>query len=234
MEQYIKLNTQTVGKDKIARLLQYMCRLMWYQIQKRKFNPYTVDKLKSLEYTLSTFRKLLRLGKSVEVLHSALKSIHYEDVAVKLTSTMSKISTAIFLLTDNILWIGRSGLATVDTSKWSQISNKYWLYSILLNLCRDFYEITKLMDEKNIRIRLHGGIDLNIMYKHFMSLGENLITEHKDVFWDTVKNACDVWIPLNALGYTKLTPGFIGMMGTISSIAGLISLINPKARLTPS
>lgn len=168
------------------------------------------------------------------MLHSALKSIHYDDLAVKLTSTMSKISSAIFLLTDNILWVGRSGLATVDTTKWSEISNKYWLYSVLLNLCRDFYEITRLMDEKNIRIRLHRGIDVNIMYKHCLSLGENLFVEHKDVFWDTVKNICDVWIPLNALGYTKLTPGFIGFLGTVSSIAGLISVINPKAKLTPS
>ena len=38
-------------------------------------------------------------------------------------------------------------------------------------------------------------------------------------------------IPLTALGYTRLSPGAIGFLGMISSLAGLLTLIDPHAQL---
>lgn len=176
----------------------------------------------------------MRLGKSAEVLYAAFKSIHYEDATVKLTSTLSKISSALFLLTDHILWIGRSGLATVNTTKWSEISNKYWLYSVIMNLIRDFYEIMRIVDQENIRLRINSRSSQNEISRQVVKAASIFVNDHKSVFWDTVKNTCDVWIPLTALGYTKFKPGTIGFLGTISSIAGIISLIDPHAKLLPS
>lgn len=176
---------------------------------------------------------MLRLGKSLEVLYAAFKTIHYEDLLIKVTSTLSKLSTALFLLTDHLLWIGRSGVATVNTSKWSEISNRYWLYSVLMNLIRDVYEIIRVVDEENIRARISSKSIQNNVKKQLLLIASIFVNNHKDVFWDVVKNGCDVWIPMTALGYTAFKPGTIGLLGTISSIAGLISIINPRAKLVP-
>ncbi|KAK6642775.1 hypothetical protein RUM43_004277 [Polyplax serrata] len=234
MDTFIKLNSQTAGKDKLARLAQYLCRAMWHNIQKRQSNPYAVDKLKSLEYTLSTFRKLLRLGKSLEVLYTTLKTIHYEDFMVKITCTLSKLSNAMFLLTDHLLWLGRSGLANVNMNKWSEISNRYWLYSIIMNLVRDVYEILRVLNEENVMVRLGTRKMQCDIKKQILFIASIFINNHKDILWDFIKNTCDVWIPMTALGYTKFKPGTIGFLGTISSIAGLISIVNPRAKLLPS
>jgi peroxin-11B len=51
---------------------------------------------------------------------------------------------------------------------------------------------------------------------------------------DTVKNGCDVMIPLTALGYMRLSPGTVGLLGVVSSVAAIISLVDPLARLTPA
>lgn len=100
-----------------------------------------------------------------------------------------------------------------------------------MNLVRDFYEIKRIMDQHNFCLRPTAAKALG---EQVSSVACVFLNEHKDVLWDTVKNGCDVWIPLTALGYTKLQPGTIGMLGTISSIAGIISLISPYAKLLPA
>lgn len=65
----------------------------------------------------------------------------------------------------------------------------------------------------------------------------NLLTlfqYNKGVVIDTVKNVCDFFIPFTALGYVKLTPGTVGWLGTVSSLMGLIVLVEPLAKLSPS
>ena len=58
--------------------------------------------------------------------------------------------------------------------------------------------------------------------------------EHRDVFWDSVKNLCDIWIPLTYLGHTKLSHGTVGFLGSVSSFAGLVAVLDPLAKLVPA
>ncbi|KAG5888808.1 hypothetical protein JTB14_032721 [Gonioctena quinquepunctata] len=190
MDQLIKLNNQTAGRDKIARLLQYLSRFLWHRIQQT--NKDGVAGLKNLEFQLSTFRKLLRFGRFAESLYAALPLFQQEELPIRYTVIFSKIANSLFLLADHFLWLGRADICTVDTEKWSRISNKYWLYSITMNLV------------------------------------------NQSVVIDTIKNGCDFFIPLTALGHVKLSPGTVGVLGTISSIAGLLVLLEPSRKLIPS
>ncbi|KAL1110451.1 hypothetical protein AAG570_007982 [Ranatra chinensis] len=185
----------------------------------------SIDKLKSLEYTFSTFRKLLRLGRFVDTMYGALKTIDYPDYVVSITCTMSKIAYAMFLLCDHILWIGRVGVMDVNIEKWSVTANKYWLYTVIINLVRDYYELNKLMS----MCRADGTPLLTSVKKTIRLLGQN-----RDVLVDTIKNLCDVFIPLASLSYVKVSPGTVGLLGIISSVAGIVSLMDPLARLSPS
>ncbi|XP_034170819.1 peroxisomal biogenesis factor 11ab isoform X2 [Osmia lignaria lignaria] len=73
MDIVLKLNEQTVGRDKIIRLLQYGSRAYWYYAQNTRSTQHSAEVLRSLEYTFSSFRKLLRLGRCLDSLYSALK-----------------------------------------------------------------------------------------------------------------------------------------------------------------
>lgn len=103
-----------------------------------------------------------------------------------------------------------------------------------MNLVRDIYEIMRIIDQGGIKSRISSRCNQNEISKQVVKAAQIFINDHKDVFWDTVKNSCDVWIPLTALGYINFKPGTIGLLGTISSVAGIISLIDPQARLLPS
>lgn len=192
--------------------------------------------------------KVLRFGKCVDLMYAAQRTIHHSNVTLRLTLTLSKIASALFLYADHILWLSRSGLIkSIDAKKWNDTANKYWFVSIVMNLCRDFYELSRLIDRT-----LNSGRTKQTLSRWLFDTNANISTvskqdlskaslqaysyvyENRAIFIDTMKNMCDVFIPLTALGYTKLKPRTVGLLGVISSIAAIIVLIQPAAKLQPS
>ena len=230
MDTILKINEQTAGRDRIVRLMQYGSRAYWYYAQNVRTTQHSAEILRSLEYTFSSFRKLLRLGRCLDSLYSALKIMKYPDVTVRVTLSISKIANALYLLADHIIWIGRVGLFRVDIEKWSKVANKYWLMTIIMNLTRDMYEIIKILDNAGKGVLATPNLStIGTQYEMLYHL-----RNHKDVVMDAIKNGCDLFIPLTALGFTKFTPGTIGIFGVISSIVGLYTIIHPLYKLTPA
>ena len=230
MDTILKLNEQTAGRDRIVRLMQYGSRAYWYYAQNVRTTQHSAEILRSLEYTFSSFRKLLRLGRCMDSLYSALKIMKYPDVTVRVTLSLSKIANALYLLADHIIWIGRVGLFRVDIEKWSKVANKYWLMTIIMNLTRDIYEIIKILDSAGKGVL--AAPNLSAIGRQYELLYH--LRNHKDVVMDAIKNGCDLFIPLTALGFTKFTPGTIGIFGVISSVVGLYTIVHPLYKLTPA
>lgn len=133
---------------------------------------------------------------------------------------------------DHIIWIGRVGLFKVNIERWSKVANKYWLMTIIMNLTRDVYEISKILErEGRDMLKKTPSLSSNIC-KQYVMLSH--LRNHKEIVMDTVKNGCDLFIPLTALGFTKFSPGTIGLFGVISSVVGLYTLIYPFYKLTPA
>lgn len=182
---------------------------------------------------------MLRLGKCVDVFYGALSSVHNPDVTLRLTLTLSKISSALFLFADHILWFARTGLfKRINVKKWTDLASKYWFLSIVMNLVRDLYEISRIINSDYDRIKSAGsavcGIRSLTDLSHASLKTYACLITHKAVVLDTVKNTCDFFIPLTALGHTKLTPRTIGILGVISTIAGAIAVAQPSAKLIPA
>ena len=54
----------------------------------------------------------------------------------------------------------------------------------------------------------------------------------QDLVFDTLKNACDLSLPLKALGYLpNANPALIAFLGTMSSIFGIFPLVNPEYKM---
>lgn len=182
----------------------------------------------------------MRFGRSFDTFYGSLSSIHYPDLTIRLTLTISKITSALYLFADHIIWLSRTGLTrNVNIKKWNDLSNKYWLVSIIMNLVRDIYEIVRLFDS-NKRFKTSRSRPASIqVFTSFRSMlyltlcSYASIIQHKDVAIDTVKNICDLFIPLNSLGYTKFSARTIGVLGAISSVAAIITLIEPSTKLVP-
>jgi len=145
--------------------------------------------------------------------------IKYPDPIMRMTLIIAKIANALYLLADHFIWVGRVGILRVNLEKWNKVANKYWLLTIVMSLIKDIYEIVKILQHEK-----------NAFKHHILSYLKN----HKEITMDIVKNGCDLFIPLTALGITKFTPGTLGLLGITSSLIGLYMIIDPLYKLSPS
>ncbi|CAH0713214.1 unnamed protein product, partial [Brenthis ino] len=238
MDIVIKVNNQSNGRDKLARLFQYTSRLLWHQLESRNANKYSIDRIKSLENTLSSFRKVLRLGRCIDICYLALNTMNIEDTFLRLSLTVSKIAHALYLYADHIVWLTKSGFLKTDSDNWNRTANKFWLLSIIANLARDLYEILHILElNRNMFLQPSGLLNNSIKQFNLQTSMKHCYTImncHKDIFIDTLKNSCDLFIPLTALGFTRLSPSAIGALGAVSSVAALVTMVQPITKLVPA
>ena len=187
------------------------------------------SKWRALEESVSTARKALQLLRFVDLMYSARKTITLDDQTHRFTITMSRIATSLYYLTDNIVYLARIGVIDVDRNKWFKNSYRFWLYALIMNLLRDVYEMQVMLKKINKR-------RLNLYHEDLLSDLLQVFREKPAIAVDTIKNSCDVMIPLSSLNHLprQLSPRVIGILGAISSICSLLQLTQPDLRMTPS
>uniref|UniRef100_A0A182J4C9 Uncharacterized protein n=1 Tax=Anopheles atroparvus TaxID=41427 RepID=A0A182J4C9_ANOAO len=156
---------------------------------------------------------LLRFGKGFEVLYGAVASIELKHISQQLFIVLGKLSSGLFLLADHVVWLSRSGVSkNVNTTKWLNRSNRFWLISILMNLCRDLQELYRLFvyySRSNIRNLQQA---LSVIYQ-----------ENKPLLVDTVKNDWDNIA--NALTKDELPEGEDEDMDTVEALEEKMSKV---------
>ncbi|XP_075464003.1 peroxisomal membrane protein 11B [Ascaphus truei] len=147
---------------------------------------------------------------------------------------------------DNILWLGKCGLSRkMDQEKWSQRSFRYYLFSLIMNLSRDIYELKLLMETEAgnkrpaSKVRIENGIVYGGSTSRHELLGIQLrllldvLKSNPPLLLDVLKNTCDLFIPLDKLGLCKTNPGFVGLCGLTSSVLSILSIVHPWLKLKP-
>ncbi|KAM4690783.1 peroxisomal membrane protein 11B [Rhinophrynus dorsalis] len=247
MDSWVRFSGQSQAKERVIRAAQYACTLIGYTLQKKGASTELVASLKQLESHLSLSRKLFRLGNSVDALESAKRAIHLSDVVLRFCITVSHLNRAMYFACDNILWLGKTGLSReMDQEKWSQRSFRYYLFSLIMNLSRDLYEIKLLMEvetsdkRSGSKLSTENGV-IPLQEKcpphHRLALQIRLLAHifrsNPPLLLDVVKNACDLFIPLDKLGLYKTNPGFVGLCGLTSSILSILTIVHPWLKLKP-
>ncbi|XP_015917525.2 peroxisomal membrane protein 11B [Parasteatoda tepidariorum] len=237
MDSVIKFNNKSGARDKLFRLAQYSCKLIWSTLENKKLNKELIKKLKDLETVLSTGRKLYRFGRGFETLYSCLGCMHLDDPVLHFTITFSKINTAMYLFVDHFIWLNRVGLINIDKDKWSKLYYKFWLNFVVMNLARDIYEIKKILERQSFSKLSHEFQGNRIQKGNTVSSSLQVLFSflelHKDVIVDTVKNGCDLFLPLAQMGHVSISSRTMGILGMISSVAGMLPLIDSTYKLSP-
>lgn len=167
---------------------------------------------------------MLRLGRFLDSLYSALETIRHPDLVIRVSITLARIADGLYLLADHVIWLSRAGIFRVNLDKWNNTANKYWLMTLTMNLTRDMYEIARILERKRFSWdKTSDNWSRNVA----------LLRHRQDVVLDTIKNLCDIFIPLSALGHTDLSPGVVGLLGVISSALAMYTLLKPQHKLLP-
>lgn len=177
------------------------------------------------------FFAVLRFGRFIDSLHTALRTINHSDKTVRFCVTFSKIAHSLYLLCDHFIWLSKRNFIQINTTKWSQVGNKYWLLSIVLNLARDAIELNNLF-KAMLKKKILNTLNRKVSPKDvFTSEVVQFVRSNKDLLVDTVKNSCDLILPLTNLGIIRLSPGTIGVVGMISSMLSLYTLMDQRVKL---
>lgn len=225
----VKYNQQTLGRDKLCRIIQYASRLSSYLLQQGGASVDWVNRAKTLDKQTSTSRKLFRLGKSLDMVIGAIraKDIHHDNI-LKVLIICRRATLALYYIIDHVTWAVRLGLYKATPKEWSKFQAKFWAIALVFGLLRNLYEILTLIF---VPAKKHDGGEES--YSQGSSVTSRLMTRPQ-LLLDTVKNSADFLLPFNVMGVIELNVGLAGLLGLISSIAGAIPVWNPNMKLKPS
>ncbi|KAK7898269.1 hypothetical protein WMY93_019122 [Mugilogobius chulae] len=239
MDSWVRFNTQSQAKERVFRAAQYACTLLGYTALKAGSRDQLRLTISQLEGHMSLTRKLLRLGNSAEALEAAKRSIHLKDSVLRLCLTLSHLNRAMYFACDNLLWASKTGLLpSLDQHKWSQRSFRYYLFALILNLVRDLYELRLLMEtEARCRATKAGASDQELQSNpglpSQLQVMLGVLHHNPPLLLDLVKNCCDVFIPLDRLGFYSTGPGVVGACGLTSSVLSILTIVHPWLKLKP-
>ncbi|CAL8355772.1 unnamed protein product [Lota lota] len=242
MDTFVKISNQSQGRDRVFRATQYGCALLRYLLRNNSQKKKLLAKLQSLESSMS----VLRLGNAVSAIETAKRTIHLADPVLNLCLTIANINRALYFLCDNVLWARSLGLVRdVDAERWSRNASRFYFVTLVLNLTRDAYEIAQLMSQRardkhmQDRMRQHLNESPQVaevlvpQLDAFLFLLQESFRANPAVALDTLKNVCDLFIPMNHLGIYKTNGGVVGFCGLVSSLLGIATLLQPSLKIKP-
>ena len=189
---------------------------------------------------------VLRLGNTVSAIETAKRTVHLADPVLNLCLTIANINRAFYFLCDNVLWARSLGLLRgIDAERWSRNASRFYFVTLVLNLTRDVYETSQLMAQrardKHMQERMRQHLNQSPQVAEvlvpqldaFLFLLQESFRDNPAVALDTLKNICDLFIPMNHLGIYKTNGGVVGFCGLVSSLLGLVTLLKPSLKIKP-
>lgn len=166
---------------------------------------------------------VFRLGTSVTQFRTALDTIHLQNPLLRFLITVTKLNRGFYLLIDHLVWASRMNLVTIKNQYWSRLANQCWLVALILGLLRDLYELFKAWSSA----REYQTYGQSVTTKEVCSVLQN----NPAICVDLVKNGGDLFIPLSRLDLIYLPGGVVGLLGVVSSLAGLLATYNERLKL---
>jgi hypothetical protein len=166
----------------------------------------------------------MRLGRFINSIKTLLESFHLRNKRMGTLFGLIAVCQALFMLLDNLILLNRFKIIRLTSADYlQQCINKIWLLWLSLALTRDYYEI-----------QASFAVGQNHQQKQ-----ERTVSKRADLFWankplviDTIKNLCDIYLPLSNLNMIRANPALQGLAGTISSILGILQLWDKNYQLS--
>lgn len=118
----------------------------------------------------------------------------------------------------------------IDT--WNKHANRFWLLAICLGLLRDLYEILRAVHTERKRLQQYSsGPDSKEMSISMWSVLQNVAYNNPSVVVDLVKNSADLFLPVSRLDILYIPSGIVGLLGVVSSLAGIVADFNEQLKL---
>lgn len=177
---------------------------------------------------------------------AARKTLYLPDPVQRFCLTVANLNRALYFICDNVLWARNISLVqNVDKDRWSLNASRYYFFSLVMNLVQDAYMIAQIMVQKSRdgpyqqKVNRHLNESQDIAPAIVPQLDALLflliesLRSHPALVLDVLKNACDLFIPLDKLGVYRTNEGVIGLCGLVSSLLGILLVLKPSLKCKP-
>ena len=196
-----------------------------------------------MNLNLLILKLVLHFGRTIDVFNSTLNSLAIKDSVFQITISLNRISSSIYLLFDHLVLLKRlSFLGKQNERSYINLSQRFLLFALAMNLTRDLYEINNFINSYKSKKRnvLHKNTILKsstdselieLTWSEYYSLFK--INRHITV--DTIKNLFDFLICYSSLQKPdqKYDAKLVSLLGIASSLLGLLPIIKYSYRLSP-
>uniref|UniRef100_A0A674MWB6 Peroxisomal biogenesis factor 11 gamma n=1 Tax=Takifugu rubripes TaxID=31033 RepID=A0A674MWB6_TAKRU len=214
LESLVRLLESYRGRDKVIRTVCFGSQLVGGLLSKSADTDLSHRQLgKSLllfSAQLSHCRTTLRLFDDLAMLaysHSYGVGVREDDPAVRWISVLSNVADQLYYPCEHIAWAADAELIKIKSDKWWLFSTVLWGASLLLGILRS---VTNRLKNTFILHRL--------MRAELLSFLRSMAD---------LSNAIH-WMPPGFLWAGKFPSWLVGLMGTISSVIGLIQMVNSE------
>ena len=133
---------------------------------------------------------------------------------------------------DHLVWAYRMKLLKINIDSWGKHANRFWLIAIFLGLVRDTYEFLRAIDVERKRLQQYSSSpDSKETAVSLRSMLHNVVCNNPAMVVDLVKNSADFFIPLSRLDILYIPSGIVGLLGVVSSLAGISVDFNEQFKL---
>ncbi len=182
----------------------------------------------------------------MNAIEAAKRTMRLSDRVLRLCLTVANVNRALYFICDNALWARNVGLIRdIDKERWSLNSSRFYFCTLVMSLTRDVYVVFQLMlqraRDENFRQKMDRHLSDNPevagviipQLDAFLFLLLDSLKSNPAVALDTLKNICDLFIPLDRLGIYPTNAGVVGFCGLMSSLLGILTLAQPKLTIKP-
>ncbi|KAI4828939.1 hypothetical protein KUCAC02_023008 [Chaenocephalus aceratus] len=226
VESLVRLLESYRGRDKVIRTACYGSQLVGGALSRRAEADNSSHRLGKrlllFSAQLSHCRTVLRLFDDLSMLAYS-KSYGFggkeEDAGLRWLSVLNNVADQLYYPCEHIAWAADAELLRVKSDKWWVLSTVLWGSSLLLGILRSLRVLMLLKKTLNRCESDDGGNSSSSQLRRQMR-GEilNILSSTVDL-----SNAVH-WMPPGFLWAGRFPPWLVGLMGTISSLVGLIQM----------
>lgn len=223
------------GRDKIIRTVCYGSQLVGGVLSRKAETNVSSQQLgKSLllfSAQLSHCRTVLRLFDDLSMLaysHSYGTGAAEEDAGVRWISVLTNVADQLYYPCEHIAWAADTELIKAKSDKWWLLCTALWGISLLLGILRSLRVLLLLKRKLKRCSRDGGGSSRSRLRRQMRGEVLSVLGSMADL-----SNAIH-WMPPGFLWAGRFPSWLVGLMGTISSLIGLIKMNAGNSEQTDS
>lgn len=225
VESLVRLLESYRGRDKVIRTVCYGSQLVGGLLSRKAESDVSSQRLgKSLllfSAQLSHCRTVLRLFDDLSMLaysHSYGIGAGEEDAGVRWISVLTNVADQLYYPCEHVAWAADAELIKVKSDKWWLFSTVLWGTSLLLGILRSLRVLLLLRKKLRKNERDGGGNSRSQLRRQMRGEVLSVLSSMADL-----SNAVH-WMPPGFLWAGRFPNWLVGLMGTVSSLIGLIQM----------